>query len=304
MAEKKVIYFGKVNIISSHVYKMYDSEYDFYDVLLPVLINIKDGLEYEYRFTQMYDEKMVEVSYNYVMRIKEKTDTYVYGYLNKKGRVPYKTESISGELVTEYIDNTERIEFYYDVFKEKIGYYTSIRFGHKEILDVFEHMLNSIFKDEEDAMMFSVSRYTNGLDVKNIEKELQSIGNIQKLKFTFKPINPDTELRESILKNGIERLEEFEDANLSIKHVELYAASRMGLNIESNIVREQIDYANSINSNVSFEKSTGNGYVKVEAVGSDGITHSTEDKAPVKKEINNIIDFKSACQELINKGNS
>ena len=123
MAEKKVVYFGKINITSRHVYDIYKAESNVYKILLPVLININDGLEYVYSYTYMYDDKIIEEKIQYTLRIREKTDTYIYGYLSKKGKIPYKQENMSGELVPGYIDNTERIEFYYDVFKEKIGYF-------------------------------------------------------------------------------------------------------------------------------------------------------------------------------------
>lgn len=299
---KKTIYFGKINISSSQVYDLYNGTTDIYLTLSPILSRFKDGTKYEHEYSFMLDDEIITSKINYSFQSKEITDTYIFGFLNKKNKIPYKTEDNRGELVTKFVDNTERIEIFYDVFKEKIGYYTSSHFGKKEILEVFENMLNSLYDEKEFPLNFSVSKYTHGLSLTEIESELKEIKEIQKLKFTFRPVNPDSDLLHDIQENGKGNLEEFENANLSSKHVELTSASRLGLNLNSNMVKDEISYATSINSNLTLQKSTQNGYVKIEAIGRDGITYSTEDQAQVKKEINNVIDFKRACQDLINRG--
>lgn len=298
---KKVVYFGKINISTSQVYELYNGK-NIYDVLMPVLQNFNEDLSYKHGFSFIYEDKLIDDAILYTVRIKEKTDTYIWGYLSKEGKVPYKEESLSGELVTKFVANTERIEFYYDVFKEKIGYYTSNRFGKTEILSVFENLLNSMYDEENFPMQFSVSKYTHGLSIEQITDELNKIQNIQKLKFTFRPVNPDSQLLKGIQDNGKGKLEEFELANISSKHVELTSASRLGLNLKADIVKDEINYASTINDSLSMKQSTQNGYVKIEATGKDGITYSTEDRAQIKKDINNVIEFKKACQDLINKG--
>lgn len=298
---KKTIYLGKINIASSQVYDLYNGA-NIHEILSPILSRFKDELKYEHEYSFMLDNEIVSGKINYSFQRKEITDTYIWGYLSKEDKIPYKTENSDGELITKFVDNTERIEVFYDVFKEKIGYYTSHRFGRKEVLKVFENMLNSFYDEKEFPLLFSVSKYTQGLSITEIEEELKKIKEIQKLKFTFRPVNPDTQLLDDIIENGKGNLEEFEKANLSVKHVELTSASRLGLNLDSNMVKEEISYATSINHNLTVQKSTQNGYVKIEATGRDGITYSTEDQAQVKKEINNIIEFKQACQDLINRG--
>lgn len=41
------IYFGKINLISEHIYKVYSNELKMRDILLDILINFKHGLRYE-----------------------------------------------------------------------------------------------------------------------------------------------------------------------------------------------------------------------------------------------------------------
>lgn len=298
---KKVIYFAKVNIATSQVYDLYNGQ-NIYNILSPVLYRFNDQLAYEYEYSFIYDDKIIRDKILYSVRIKERTDTYIWGYLYKDGKIPYKEEKENGELSTKYVQNKERIEFYYDVFKEKVGYYTSNRFGKAEIIEVFENLLNRMYDEEKFPILFSVSKYTHGLSIQQIQKELNKIQNIQKLKFTFRPVNPDSDFLNEIQANGKGKLEEFEEANLSVKHVELTSASRLGLNLDSNIVKDEINYATTINENLSMKKSTQNGYVKIEATGRDGTTYSTEERDQIKKDINNIIEFKKACQNLIERG--
>ena len=86
----------------------------------------------------------------------------------KDGKIPYKEEKENGELSTKYVQNKERIEFYYDVFKEKVGYYTSNRFGKAEIIEVFENLLNRMYDEENFPIQFSVSKYTHGWSIQQI----------------------------------------------------------------------------------------------------------------------------------------
>lgn len=301
MAKKAVIYFAKVNIITGKVFDLYNGE-DIHDILQPVLIRFTEALGYRKEYSYFQDDKVVEDYINYSVKIKEKSDTYIWGYLSKESKVPYKEEDVNGELRTKYIQSLERIEFYYDIFKEKIGYYTTNRFGKTEVIEVFENMLNRMYDEECFQLMFSVSKYTHGINIKHLQKELEEIRNIHKLKFTFRPANPDSDLLKAIQEKGKEKLEEFENANLSTKHVELTAATSLGLNLKANMVQEEIKYAEKINSNIPLSKSTQNGYVKIEAIGKNGVTYSTEDQAQVKKEISNVIEFKKACQRMIDRG--
>lgn len=85
------------------------------------------------------------------------------------------------------------------------------------------------------------------------------------------------------------------------KSVILTSSNKLGLNINAQIIQEQIASVDNLQKSISSRIATQNGYVKVEAVGRDGVVHSTADKAPVKKSINRIVEFKSACEEIIKR---
>ena len=128
---------------------------------------------------------------------------------------------------------------------------------------------------------------------------MKAIDGIRQLKFTIKPVNPDTEMLDSIQENGSDKLEEFEEANISQKSIIFTSMSRLGLNIDSKAVKDSLDEVGNIQKDLSVEKATRNGYVKVEATGRNGITRSTEDHEPVRKHIKRMTEFVKACEEII-----
>lgn len=295
----KILYFGKINLNSTHIYDVYNGTIDIRYILEKVLGNFYDRLTVTEERPIFFDGEVIrndEIIYK--ATVKEKTDTYIYGYLYKTSTLYYKEEDpTTNELVSKHVSNTESIEFYMDVFKELIGYYTSQRFGEKEILGVLGKMLTKIMKDDE--CIFVIDKYTDGLNIKEIKEELRSIKDIQRLTFEYKPANPDTHIMESIETNGKGRLEKFEEANLSSKSVIFTASSGMGLNISSDEINNEIEEIDNMQKDIDAKTATKNGYIKVEAIGSDGTVHSTANQAQVKKKINNICEFKQACEYII-----
>ncbi|KMZ52351.1 hypothetical protein [Dorea sp. D27] len=301
-----MLYFGKVNLISEHVYKVYSGEIQMREILSNLLINFKDGLQYQEENSYIGDDGEQHTNViEYSVYVKEKTDTFIRGRLDKKFRLLYKEKNpITRELETKGITNTDAIEFYFDIFNEMVGYNTSIRFGHKKFLEIFGIMINLSMDKAELDYRFIVDRYTNGIDIKELYRELKEIKAIQKLSFTFRPINPDKQTLKSIQDNGKDRLEQFENANLSTKSILLTSASKLGLNIDSYIVREQLDEADNLQRDVDARNATSKGYVKVEATGRDGVTKSTEDKAPIKRKIHRMSEFVKACEDVIRQINA
>lgn len=300
------VYFGKVNLNSDHIYRVYSDDLKIKQIMLEVLINFKDGMQHFEEYTYIgEDGEIHNNTIEYSVYLREKTDTYIRGRLDKKSRLFYKEKNpITRELENKSITNTDAIEFYFDVFNEMVGYNTSIRFGHKKFLKIFAEILNEEMKSAGKDYTFTVNRYTSGIDIVDLYKELKRIDGIQRLSFTFKPVNPDTEILKSIHDNGKDRLEDFEEANLSSKSILLTSSSKLGLNIDSKIVREALDEVDNLQRDVSAKKAIKNGYAKVEVTGRDGITRSTEDVAPVRRKIRNLSEFVKACEDVIRKRNS
>lgn len=297
------VYFGKINLISDHIYKVYDKKISIRDVMSDVLLSFHHGLEFKETYYYIgKDGKQHEDSIGYRVSISEKTDTYIYGTIYRKSKLFYKElNDKNQELDTRAVNNTDAIRFYFDVFNEMVGYHTTQRFGHKKFLEVFGKLINIAVKEKGLNYEFNVGRYTNGIDISQLKNELSNIKNIQYLKFSFQPANPDTQILDSIDKNGKGYLEDFQEANLSTKSVLLSASGKLGININSKIVQEQIDIVNNLQKNITTNVATKYSYAKVEAEGIDGISHSTEDMAPVKKKIDKMEEFKLACMQIIRK---
>lgn len=297
------VYFGKVNLKSEHIYDVYSGKTDIRDILVNTLISFYDGLEIQEEYSYIgNDGEVYSDVIDYHVSLQEKTDTYLYGVIYKKSKLYYKElDELTNELETKSVSNTDGITFYFDVFNEIVGYNTTKRFGHKKFLEVFAKLINKCVDENGYDYEFSVDRYVNGLDISEIKNELNKIRNIHRLTFSFQPANPNNDILKSIQENGKGQLQEFEDANLSTKSVILTSSSKLGLNINASIIQEQINSVDNLQKSISSKTATKNGYVKVEAIGSDGVVHSTADQAPVKKSINRMIEFKPACEEIIKR---
>lgn len=296
-----IVYFGKVNLVSEHIYKVYSNELDIRDIMLNMLINFKNGMTYLEENTYIgEDGEEHTTTINYSVYVKEKTDTYIRGRLDKEFKLFYKEKNpITHELEGKSINNTDAVEFYFDVFNEMVGYNTSNRFGHKKFLEVFTALLNETSRIADLGYEFIVDRYTRGIDINDLYGELKKIDGIQSLTLSLKPANPDGRLLKSIQEKGKDKLEEFEEANLSSKSILLTSSSKLGLNIDSKLVKDSLEEADKLHRNLSIKKAISNGYVKVEVTGRDGVMRSTANRAPVKRRIKRMSEFIKACEDVI-----
>lgn len=79
-----MLYFGKVNLISEHVYKVYSGEIQMREILSNLLINFKDGLQYQEENSYIGDDGEQHTNViEYSVYVKEKTDTFIRGRLDK-----------------------------------------------------------------------------------------------------------------------------------------------------------------------------------------------------------------------------
>lgn len=295
------IYFGKVNLLSSDIYDVYSGKSELRQILEVVLGCFRDGMTYiEERPIYIEGEEVKIDEIKYTVSLKEKTDEYIRGYIYKQSKLYYKKmDNGSDELKSKFVENTESIEFYFDVFNEIIGYYTSVRFGNKKFLEIFTQILNKCMEENNKEYRFLVDRYSEGMDLKQIKSELKKIQGIQRLVFTFKPVNPDEDILRSIRDNGIDELKRYENANLSTKSIILTSTSTLGLNINSEIINESLNEIDNLQKDVSAKMALSKGYAKVEAIGKNGVKYSTEDHKPVTRKIRRVEEFAQACKDFI-----
>lgn len=299
---KVVLYFGKINLISDHLQKVYKGEMQINDILSSLLMYIKDGTEYIKEHKFKLDDEIVVEEIKYSIAIKKKSDTVINGYLYKTSKLHFKNfNKVTKELERKAIDNDEGVEFYFDVLAEMVGYHTSNRLGYKEFLEAFQEIINISCKNAGTDYRFNVKQYTKGLSIDEINKELKSIENIQKLTIKYQLPNAGEEILNKIQKNAESTIERFDKANMATKSVVLTAASSLGINVDSDEVKEEMEQIQNLHSSVSMENATRHGYVEVATVDGSGIEKTTADKKPVKKKISNIIEFEEACKDVIRK---
>lgn len=301
---KIVLYFGKFNLVSGPLFDVYNEKITMHDIMLNVLLEVQDGISYEkeVKFRPDSGEEIFKEEITYKISIKEKTETYIRGYLYKNSKIYFKNfDEITKEFVTKSVYNDEGVEFYFDVFSEMVGYYTANRLGHKEFREAFCNVINKAV--EKYDYEFELKPYTEGLSLDEIKYDLKSMGALKKITIKYHIPNPGEEVLKKIARDG-EGIESFKRANLAKKSILLTSANKQGINMESDEVNKELEQIENMHSSVDAKTGTKNGYVEVDATNVDGMNMSTLEKRPVKREINNIIEFAEACAEVIKRRKS
>lgn len=294
------LYFGKINMSSSQLGDVFLNNTSFHTILSNLLMALKDDLTYIHHYTKQIEDRTVTESIEYSLSVKEKNDNELLGYIHKKSYLNYKDfDKNQKEIISKRIQNTETSEFYYDVFREMVSYQRTLRFGYKEFLFAFEGILNSACKAANLNYSFTVSQYTEGLDINNLRTTLQNEQQIQKLKIKYQIPNPDADTLKQIQENPEKTINDFKNANLAIKYVTYQAFSDTGLNINSDIIEKELQNINNIHSNIDARKAIQNGYVEVEMTDINGITRSTADARPIIRHIDYIYELKEAASSVI-----
>lgn len=294
------IYFGKVNLVSSQIGDVLCNSSSFRSILRNVLMALKDDITYTYTVTKQLDDKTITEDIEYSLSIKEKTDLELQGYLHKRSYLHYKDfDKNNKEIIPRKIENTESSEFFYDIFREMVGYQRTLRFGYKEFLSGFEGILNSACKNAHLDYSFTVNQYTEGLNIDDLRRELRNDHDIQKLKIKYQIPNPDDETLKKIQLDPEKTISDFKSANLSTKYVTYQSFSNSSLNITSDLIEVELRNIDSIHSKISAEKAIQNGYVVVETTNIHGVTKSTADTRPIIRHIDNILELKDAASSVI-----
>lgn len=139
------IYFGKINLVSSQIGDVLYNTTSLKSILTKLFMVIKDDITYTYTTMRKIDEDTtVREDIEYSLTVKEKTKSDLQGYLHKKSYLYYKDfDKNNKKRITKKVENTESSEFYYDIYREMVGYQRTQRFGYKEFLYGFQGILNA-----------------------------------------------------------------------------------------------------------------------------------------------------------------
>lgn len=296
------IYFGKVNLVSSQIGDALFNSISLRNILSELLNALRDNTSYTYTTTKQINiNETVTEDIEYSLSIKEKTDTDLQGYLHKKSYLYYKDfDKQTKEIISKKIENTESSEFYYDVFREMIGYQRTLRFGYKEFLYGFEGILNTACTNANLDYKFTVNQYTEGLDINDLINELISNNQqIQTLKIKYQIPNPNFDTLRKIHLNPEETIKNFRSANLATKYVTYQSFTNSALNISSEIIEQELQNIDNMHSSINAKEALKNGYVEVETTNIYGVKKSSTDTKPIVKHINNILELKDAASIVI-----
>lgn len=298
-----VIYFSKINLESTELLKMYQ-EKSLDDMKKKLMNFFESGVVYEVEdsFKSNAGElHFIKTKYRLFTGIK--TDEYVSGTIYKTTVLYYKKlNTNTGKIEPGSIPTIEDIKFYFDVNKEIVGFHTRQRFGYREFNRAFAGLINMCMEKNGSQMRFSASLYNEGMEIKELERELKSIGNIKRLEFNFKLPNPSDDKMLDKLKNGLtDTAKMMKEANAHIVSVIFDSDGNVGLNIDSCEIRDNIERVAHLTKGVSDVDAIKNGYARVIATGKNGKRYTTEDCKPIKRETisESSEEFFSACKDTI-----
>jgi len=298
-----VIYFSKINLESTELLKMYQDK-SFDDMKEKLLEFFKNGVIYEVEDSFKSSNGEVHfIKTNYRLFVGRKNNGVVSGVIYKTTILHYKRlNTITGKIESDSIPSIEDIRFYFDVGQEIVGFHTRQRFGYQEFNMAFAGIINVCMEKNDSPMRFSASLYNEGMEINELEYELRSIGNIKRLEFNFKLPNPSDDRMLDKLKNELtDTAEMMKEANAHGVSVIFDSDGKIGLNIDSCEIRDNIERVAHLTKGISDVDAIKNGYARVIATDKNGKRYTTEDCKPIKRETmsESSEEFFLACKDTI-----
>lgn len=299
-----IIYFSKINLESTELLEMYKKE-EMFDNMRRCLISfLENGIEYETEGKYKADDGEIHFTKTkYRLTIGLKDDSYIHGTIYKTATLYYKRINTRTEEVESHsIPTIEDVKFYFDINREIVGFHTRNRFGYQEFNRAFAGIINICMEKNNSPLRFSASLYNEGMEISELEQELKSIKNIKKLEFRFKLPNPaDKNMLDNLNAGLTNTAELMEEANANAMSVIFDSNGTIGLNIDSEEIRENIKRVGNLSKGISDKEAIKNGYVRVEATSKDGKRYTTEECKPIKRETigETAEEFFLACRDTI-----
>ena len=297
-----VIYFSKINLVSDHIFQVYDTSGDALRNILSILLgDMRSGIYYEENKDYIdKDGNLIPNKIRYNLKIQKKDEESITGVIYKKTRVLYKDfQNDMSELVQKSIVSFEGIRFYFDVYKETIGFCTTNRFGYQEFNRAFAGVINTCLARNRRDFVFDVALRTEGLSMDEIENQLHQINGIKELKFKFQPPNPDEEILDNIEQMDDDVLASMRDGNVTEMSFLFSSKSPVGLNLHTEMIQKNFDQMKSLYSIAGNQDAIGKGYISIEAIDKSGKKYTTANQKPVKVVIDKAEEFLESCKSMI-----
>lgn len=293
------VYFAKLNLASNQLYKILSQEEKIEKILQELLNSLESGITYkeqipipltEEEIAQGLEAKFETIEYR--LDIHEKKALGVEGIVFRTSKLYYNKLEKGNSLVSAAVNHTDGVRFYLDVFNEYIGFNRKHRFGYQQFINSFEQLINICLEKAEKKYKFSISLYTEGLNLEEIKSELKRIKNIERLEIKIQPPNPDDEILDKVESSLGKTLEELEEAKASALVTLIEARGEESLNIDSKLVEKELGLIEDVHGFIGTKKATSRGYVKVKAETRSGVKFTTDENRPktIKCDNENFID--------------
>lgn len=294
-----VIYFSKLNLVSDHVYNVYEDESNLRKYLNFLFTDLKDGTIFTRTDSYFENDEVVTSSIEYKLKIRRIKDFCIDGVIYKESKIYYKQLNSEDELIRKAVPNIEAIRFYLDVFKETVGFHTTNRFGYQEFNYAFAGIVNNAMKVCDRDLRFNIALRTEGIEMQEIYKHLKQINQIKELKIKMQPPNPDSEIINAMQNAGENVINSMENGNITGMSFVFTSKGTNGLNLNSKILQENLEKVEALSEVIGDKKAISKGYVSVEATGKNGKKYTTAEQRPLKTVIERTEEFFDACKSII-----
>ena len=288
----RTLYFSKVSLDSQEVYDLVDN-YDFrYKLTNDIIYMLKHNSELvvPYSYTDE-DGEAHSGEIKYTLSIQEKTDSDIHGFLDRTTLLFVKQRDEEGILKTHAVNDTEAVEFFYDVLHEYIAYDTRQRFGKNMFNDAFGLMMNHCSEQEGFSYSFYLGSYNKGMSIDEIQEAIKKDKHIKELIITYRPANPDEKMIEKVRKAS--ESERIKDSKAAERSIIYKAKGRDCIDGSASIIQDDLQTLVELNKGIDIKEMTQFSYAEVKSVNESGDVKSTADAKPFTRK------FKDDINEFI-----
>ena len=302
MDKDRTVYFSKVNMDSSDVYRLATNRELIFEVTNNMIRGFLDGFRFiDKSIFKSEEGELKEQIVNYALTVHESDSETVHGTIYRTAMIFIKErDTIKGGMRTFPVENTEDIEFFYDVLNEYVAFITRRRFGKSMFNDAFGKLLNSISETNNLGYSFYVESYNAGMTVEEMKESIRSDKEIKELIITYRPANPDKRIIDKVAINSQQEKEKLMASRATERTVIYKAKGDITIDGGSDIIQEDLMKLVEMNEGISMIDLTKRGYIAVKSVNKNGDVKSTTDEKPFIKLISNARDFVETAKKGIN----
>ena len=296
---ERVVYFSKVSLNSLEAYQLVEN----YELRFQITRDILSMVNHDFVFSDVYTYLTEEGergvgTVSYALSIKEKDEESIHGVLDRKSVIFVKErDEITGEMKSRPVENTEDIEFYYDVLHEYVAFISRRRFRKNMFNEAFGKLLNECANVRELDYSFYVESFNLGMTIEEMQAAIKEDKEIKELTITYRPANPD----QVIIDRAIEARdkEKLKESNATERSIIYRAKGKTNINGSAEIIQDDLKKLVEMNEDIPILDLTQRGYIVVTSVNQKGDVKTTADAKPFVKIVNNMFEFVDTAKKGI-----